>query len=182
VTGRRLLRIAAWALALGLLVALPVGGQQRVSVELWFTALALWLLIGLAVSLIRAAPPRGGRSAGLLPVLAQWFTRLRRRSAAPESSQLKDHLYIEALIRRAIANERSHARRLRPRLQAIVDHHFLLQYGVDSNTDPTQAIARQRQRFGDTAWLLDPTVTDRAPTLDELDGFLRRLNDDGDHQ
>jgi hypothetical protein len=180
-TGRRLLRIAAWALALGLLVALPVGGRQRVSVELWFTALALWLLIGLAVSLIRAAPPRGGRSAGLLPVLARWFARLRRRSA-PESPQLKDHLYIEALIRRATVNERSHSRRLRPRLQAIVDYQFLLQYGIDSNTDSTQAIALQQQRFGDTAWLLDPTVTDRAPTLDELDRFLRRLNDDGDHQ
>lgn len=180
-TGRRLLRIVVWALALGLLLALPVGGQQRVSVELWFTALAVWLLIGLALALIRAAPPHGGRSAGLLPVLARWLARLRRRSE-PDASKLKDHRYIEALIKRATANERSHARRLRPRLQALADYQLFLQHGIDPHTDPAQAVALQEQRFGDTAWLLDPAVTDRAPTLDELDRFLRRLNDDGDHR
>lgn len=180
-TGRRVLRIVVWALALGLLVALPIGGQQRVSVELWFVALALWLLIGLAGSLIRAAPPRGGRSAGLLPVLAHWFAGLRHRST-PEVSQLKDHRYIEALIKRATGSERSHARRLRPRLQALVDHQLLLEHGIDPKTDPRQALALQEQRFGDTAWLLDPAVIDRAPTLDELDRFMRRLNEDGDHR
>ena len=112
-TARRLLRIIIWALALGLLVALPVGGQQRISVELWFVALVLWLLIGLAIALLRVAPPYGGRSATLLPGLARRLAGLRRRSE-PEVSQLKDHRYIEALIKRSIANERSHARRLRP--------------------------------------------------------------------
>lgn len=180
-TGRRLLRITAWALTLGLLLALPVGGQQRVSVELWFAALSLWLLIGLTIALLRAAPPSGGKSASLLPFVARWLARLRHRPDT-ESSQLKDHRYIEALIRRSVTNERSHARRLRPRLQAITDYHLFLRHGIDSTSDPVQAVAVQNQLFGDTAWLLDPTVTDRAPTLDELDRFLRRLNGDGGYQ
>ncbi len=179
---RRLRRIVAWALALGLVVALPVGGQQRVSIELWFAALALWLLIGLTAALLRVAPPYGGRSAGLVPALTRWLGALRRRSE-PDRSQLKDHRHIEALIKRATANERSHARRLRPRLQALVDYQLFLRHGIDAATDPTRAVAVQRRLFGDTAWLLDPAITDRAPTLDELDRFLRRLNDaDDDRQ
>lgn len=180
-TGRRLLRITTWALTLGFLVALPVGGQQRISVELWFTALALWILIGLALALLRAAPPDGGRRPSLLPVVGRWFSGLRRRSE-PEITQLKDHRYIEALIKRSIANERSHARRLRPRLQALVDYQLFLRHGIDASADPAQAAAAQQRIFGETAWLLDPAVTDRAPTLDELDRFLRLLTDDEDHQ
>ncbi len=180
-TGRRLLRIAAWAFMLGLLIALPVGGQQRISVELWFTTLALWILLGLALDLVRAAPPHAGRPASLLPVLGRWLAVLRRRPE-PEIPRLKDHRYIEALIKRSVANERSHARRLRPRLQALVDYQLFLRHGIDPSADPAQAVAVQRRMFGDTAWLLDPAVTDRTPTLAELDGFLRRLNDDEDHQ
>lgn len=178
-TGRRLVVIAAWALGLGLLVALPIGGQQRVSIELWFTALALWLLIGLSVELVRAAPPHGGRTAALLPVLGRWLAKLRRR-LEPDEPQLKDHRYIEALIERATTNERSHNRRLRPRLQTIVDYQLELRHGVDSSVDPVRAVALQRQLFGDTAWLLDPNVTNRAPTVDELDRFLQLLNADDD--
>lgn len=180
-TGRRLLQTAAWAATLGLLVAVPVGGRQRISVELWFAALALWLLIGLAVALLRAAPPHGGRPASLVPFLSQWFADLRRRSG-PDVSQLKDHRYIEALIRRSVGNERSHARRLRPRLQVLVDYQLFLRHGIDAAADPAQAVAAQQRIFGDTAWLLDPTVTNRAPTLEELDRFLRRLNDHDDHR
>ena len=178
-TGRRLLRIALWALALGLAVALPVGGQQRLSVELWFVALTVWLLIGLAATLIRAAPPHGGRRPWLFPALTRRLTGLRRRTEL-DGSMLKDHRHLEALIMRAVGNERSHARRLRPRLQALVDHQLFFGHGVDPTTQPRQASATRHRLFGDTAWLVDPTVTNRAPTIDELDRFLRLLNDDGD--
>lgn len=178
-SSRHLVRVGLWGATLGLLVALPVGGQQRVSVELGFMALALWLLTGLAITLVRAAPPHGGQTPGLLPALTNWLTRLRS-GAEPDGSQLKDHRYIGALVMRATTNERSHARRLRPRLQTLVDYHLFLRHGLDRAANPTQAAAIQDQLFGDTAWLLDPAVIDRKPTLAELDQFLRRLNDDSD--
>ena len=168
-----------WAVALGLLLALPIGGRQRVSVELWFTALSLWLLIGLAMALLRAAPPHGGRSGELVPTLTRplrrWLKRLRH-APEPDNGRLKDHRYIEALVVRATSNERSHARRLRPRLQNLVDYHLSLRHGIDRATDPHQAGIVQQQLLGDTAWLVDPTVTDRVPTVRELDRFLRRLD------
>lgn len=178
-TGRRLLRIAVWALALGLVIALPVGGQQRVSVELWLVALTVWLLIGLAATLVRAAPPHGGRRPWLFPAFTPWLKGVRRRSQ-PGGSTLKDQRHLEALITRAVGNERSHARRLRPRLQALVEHQLFFGHGVDPTTQPQQASAIRHRVFGDTAWLVDPTVTDRAPTIDDLDRFLRLLNDDDD--
>ncbi len=179
--GRRLGRIALWALALGLVVALPIGGQQRISVELWFVALAIWLLIGLAAALVRAAPPHGDRRAGLFPAVTRWLARLGSRTGS-EATVLKDHRYLEALVKRAVNNDRSHARRLRPRLQAIVDYQLFLRHGIDPATQPQQALAVQRRLFGDTAWLLDPTVTDRTPTVAELDRFLRLLDADDNHQ
>ncbi len=171
---RRLRRVVVWALALGLLVALPVGGQQRISVELWFAALAVWLLTGLAITLVRAAPPHGGRRRSLVPAVSRWIAGLRR-SRATDETQLKDHRYIEALVKRAITNERSHSRRLRPRLKTLADYQLYLRHGIDAASDPAGAVALQQQILGDTAWLLDPAVNDRVPSLDELDRFLRRL-------
>ncbi len=172
-TGRRLLRLALWAAALGLLITLPLRDQQRISVELWFAALATWILFGLATDLLKVSPADRRPTAGLIPVLA----RRARPATRPDDDQLTGHRYLEALVMQATGNERSHARRLRPRLQALVDHHLQHHGGIDRGAEPTEAHLIQQQLLGDTAWLIDPAVTDRRPTLEELDRFLQRLND-----
>ena len=61
-------------------------------------------------------------------------------------------------------------------LTILADHYLPIGRGIDLSRDPEAATAL----MGDVAWLIDPVVTDRAPTLVEIQKFLDVILADGD--
>lgn len=153
-----------WGLALGALLAAPFGGdEQRLSVELWLIVTAVWLAWSVARRTIAAAPVAPGELRGLL--------RRRRSAPAIQPKQPRELLALEGMIIAARDHERAFAHRLRPRLRDAVDHSLRFEHGVDAANDPSKA----EQILGPSAWLVDPQVDDRKPTLAEIDELLDLL-------
>ena len=168
---RPLATAIAWSIGLGLLVALPLGAQRRISIEIWFIGFTVWFLVNLAIGLMRAAPPTSTSNIDL----RGWLPERWRRRKTNDLSQLRDQRAIEGLLIRARDNERSHDKQLRPRLQDLADHFLGIDHRGDKPPDPAVA----DKALGEVAWLIDPAVTGRSPTLAEIDLFLDRVDGSG---
>ncbi len=151
-----------WAVLLGTLIALPLGRQRQLSVELWLLAVSVWLARATVLGLLARAPAHVGK---LQP--AWTWRRQGSEGLIPRPRQMAS---LEGLVLSARDNDRSYALRLRPRLRRLVDHHLRVRHGIDPDHEPDRAAAV----LGDVGWLVDPAV-DRRPTLAEIDRLLDRL-------
>ena len=152
------------AALLGVLIALPAGTTKQLSVEIWFVVTVMLITWRLTADLIGAATVH--RRAGT--DLIGW---IRGRNARPLRAGASNLRSLEALLYRLRDNPRPHVRQLRPKLIEIAAHHLTAHHGLDLRTQPEQTQAL----LGPVAWIIDPTVDDRAPTMDELEMFLDRL-------
>lgn len=157
-TGARVGATVVWAMILGALLAAPFSGEERrLSVEVWLVITSGWLAWSVTRRTLAAAPLAPSRLRGLF----QW----RRRQATDDRQRPRQLLALEGTVIAARDNERAFAHRLRPRLREAVDHCLRFEHGIDTTEDPAKAAAA----LGSTAWLVDPSVDDRRPTIDELD-------------
>jgi hypothetical protein len=159
----RLVLVAVSALAFGFLMAVPPGGERRLSIDLWLAGVALWAGVAVAWRAVTVVPTT---RAGLrLPL------RFRNPPDDPSDRIPRSLVSLESTVLASHENDRAFAHRLRPRLVDLADHRLRVHHGVDPAVEPERA----RLVLGDTAWLIDPTVTGRTPTRDDLDDFLDRL-------
>jgi hypothetical protein len=158
---------AVLAIVLGVLVALPLGRDRELSVEVWLTAAALWFAVLTVQAIFRAAPVAG---TGL-----RWIWS---RTAAPEEPPVKLPRDLQALEGTVVGGRDSakgFSQRLQPRLIAIVSHGLQTRHGIDMGQQPEQAAAV----LGEDAWLVDPDVQDRAPDLAQIHRLLDRALPEG---
>ena len=73
-----------------------------------------------------------------------------------------------ALLSSARINPRAFERNLRPHLLGLAEHYLPRRHGLDLAEDSPQVAAL----LDDAYWLIDPTVNDRAPNVDELERFV----------
>lgn len=163
---RQLLFALVWAAALGMILAVLGGDERLVSLELWFTGFIVWLVLLVGSTVLREVPVQTP------PLAAMWTPKVV--SDDEESTVPRPLRSTEFVILRARDNERAFGSQLRPRLQHLADHNLRLAHGVDMGADPERA----SQILGETAWLLDTTVTERCPTIDDIDEFLNRIEGD----
>ncbi len=153
-----------WALFLGALLAAPFGGdERRVSVELWLIVTSLWLAWSIARRTIAAAPMGSSELRGLF--------RRRRRPPPNDLNRPRQLMALEGMLIAGRDNERAFAHRLRPRLQLAVDHCLRFEHGIDTGAEPAKAA----ELLDRSAWLVDPAVADRKPTMAEIDQLLDLL-------
>ncbi|MGI9599216.1 MAG: hypothetical protein ACR2QK_23835 [Acidimicrobiales bacterium] len=168
-TGKsRVILSVLWAIILGALVTLPLGGQRQLSVEIWLVAVAVWLALSTTTRLLIAAP--------VLPAQLQAFWKRRPGDEQPNDRLPRELRSLEGTMISARDNERAYGLRLRPRLKRVTDHHLKSRLGIDAELDPGRAAAV----LGPLAWLVDGRVNDRAPDLDEVDRLLRLVSTDDD--
>ncbi len=158
-----------WAAVLGLLVALPLGQQRQVSVEVWLIAFSAWLALSTILRMLDLVPVSPGRLRGLWRI---------RRPSEPQASRLpRPLLALEGTVISARDSQRAFALRLRPRLKSLTDHHVRTHHGIDAENDPAAALAV----LGPLAWLVeadtDPDTADRMPTLDEIEQLLQLVGE-----
>lgn len=159
---RRVAVALIWAMVLGAVVAAPFGGDDgRVPVELWFVLTSVGLAWSIARKTIVTSALADSELRGLI--------RFRRSPADPGDGFRP--LALEGAIIAARDSERAFAHRLRPRLSESVEHFLRFNHGIDSTTDPAAA----KEFLGASAWLVDPDVNDRKPTMAELDDLLELL-------
>ena len=160
-SGRQIFVALLLAIVLGALAALPFGAdERRLSVELWLLAAGMWFGLATATALFRAAP--------LATTPLRGFFGLP--SPPPESVAKipRDLQALEGTVIGGRDSVRGYRNRLRPRLLPIVSHGLLASHGIDLEREPARAAAV----LGDLAWIIDPTVDDRHPSLTELDELL----------
>jgi hypothetical protein len=159
------LAVVLWAAALGAVVATPIGGDgRRLSVEVWLAVTAIWLTWSVARRIWTATPVEGDALRGLL--------RLRRTEPAVTRARPRQLQALEGSLIAARDNERAFAHRLRPRLRGVAEHLLRTDHGIDLATDQVGAAAV----LGSTAWLIDPSVVDRTPTMADIAQFLDALD------
>jgi hypothetical protein len=144
---------------IGLLIAVAVSGDDLISVQAWLAATVVWVVGRLLWEFISTASPQPAE------LVFAWSRRRRGRRALSGPSGL---LAIGALLRNAQNNPRAYTNHLKPRLQALAQHHASIRHGIDVERDRDRVTAL----LGEVAWLIDPAVVDRSPTLAEIDRFL----------
>ncbi len=149
------------AAVFGLLLALPLSDGELVSVQIWLAVTAVLLAVGLLRQVIRVASVEPAKMA------VAWTWRRRRPTPGADHRPRELHA-IEGIVVSAAHNPRAYGSQLRPRLTALADHFLPIHRGVDPARDP----ARVRELLGDLSWLIDPDVSDRMPTVGEIDQFL----------
>lgn len=151
-----------WAAVAGGVVALMTGDQRAVSLGVWLAVSALWFTVAALKEL-----------QGVVPLLPSRFLSLfgRKRSQADHQQQLRQLRSLDSLIMRSRENSRAFEQQLRPRLTELGDHYLKLNHNVDPASEPERAQAV----LGPVAWLVDPTQTNREPTIDELGQFISIL-------
>lgn len=147
--------------AIAAVLTVPLSGDDIISIGTWLTITALILAAVLSWDLFKSAQLEQAR----LSVIWTWKRGQKHETETHPARELRA---VKGTIASAQFNPRSFGNRLRPRLDALANHFLPIQRGVDPRNDPIRTTAL----LGEVAWLLDPDVTDRAPTLDELDQFL----------
>ena len=165
----RLLRGVGRAVVAGLLVAVLASQGDVVSFRVWFTTAAVVIVVDRVAHLLESARVE---PATLAPA---WWPFRRRRSNQRSRANIGELALLEGITRDALEHPRVYALRVRPRLQAIAEHHLPITRGIDVSTDTDRA----RTAMGELAWMLDPTVVDRTPTLTELERFLDLVEPNG---
>ncbi|RZV45661.1 MAG: hypothetical protein EX269_09305 [Acidimicrobiales bacterium] len=149
-----------WAAIAGLAVAVAFSRGELVSLRVWIFAATITLVTSGVAQLIAIA-----RVSTTPPIPAWWPLRKR---AAVDRGVIRDVRALEGIIRGAPDNDRVFTLRLQPRLIEIARQYLPITHGIDPGLDQPAA----RTTLGDVAWLVDPEVTGRTPTLAELDRFL----------
>ena len=149
------------AAVFGLLLALPLSDGELVSVEIWLAATGVLVAAGLLRQVIRVASVEPAK-------MAVAWTWQRRSPLHRTDHRPRELRAIEGIVASAAHNPRAHAIQLRPRLSALADHFLPIHRAVDPARDP----ARVGELLGDLGWLIDPDVSDRVPTVCEIDQFL----------
>lgn len=162
-TRKALFVTALWAVGLGTALAFATGEQRAISIEIWLVGFSLWFAGATLGHLLRDVPSFPPRLIALI--------RRPRREAAVADHRPFGLRGLEGLLIRARDHERAHVMQLRPHFTAIADHYLPRHHGFDPASEPD----RVQDVLGDVAWLIDPAVTTRAPTLDEMESFLDRL-------
>ena len=155
------------ALGLGGLVAIPFAPERNISLDVWLAVTACWIVFLIGSRLLDVAPLAPS------PLRAPWR---RRREAGEQPPRFpRDLVTLEGTLLRATGSPRLHGLQLRPRLQRVVAHQILHSPGIHGEED----LERVSHVLSDLTWMVDPEITDRAPTIDEVDQLLRRLAEDG---
>lgn len=164
-TAKAVFSAIAWAAALGLIVALLGGESRVVSIELWLAGFGIWFAVVIFAQMLKLAPTPAARVIGLWP-------RPHRKKPTTTEPRNRAVNNVEGLILRSRDNERSFTKQLRPRLAALAAHNLSTHRGINMADEPERAA----EVLGDQAWLLDASIEDRCPTLDELQLFFDRIS------
>jgi len=143
----------------GAIVGIAFSGSDLISARVWLggaavIVVAILLRDFLAISSVERAT-----------FVAAWSLSRPHRTVSDGPPGL---LNIHALLVNAIATPRSFTIHLRPRLVKVARHFLPLRNGIDFEHDPDQVA----QLLGEVAWIIDPAVLDRSPTLAEVERFL----------
>lgn len=150
--------ILATAGVFGAFVGIALSGDGLISASGWLggaavTVVAILLRDFLKVSSVEPAT-----------LVSAWSLRGPHRTNSGPPGLLNIH----ALLVNAIATPRSFTIHLRPRLVKLARHFLPLRNGIDFEHAPDQVA----QLLGDVAWIIDPAILDRSPTLAEVERFL----------
>lgn len=157
-TVRRGVVIIVQAAFAGLLVAIALSGDALISAQVWLAAAALAVVAILVRELVSVA------GVERVELVAAWT----RHTPSQRASGPRGLLAIKALLSSAQNNPRIHAQQLRPRLVELAAHYLPIRHGIDLQRDPD----RVADLLGDSAWLIDESVTNRMPSPADIDGFL----------
>lgn len=164
--------IAASAAALvTLMLTQPIDAEARLSLRMWIALTALGLGGLFLHELLSRLPVRDGPPGHHLMQPARTRRRWwRRRRLLVPSGTAMGLRTTAVMVSGATERARTHDVRLRPRLTEIADHM------VPRRTIDPEARTRELvEAAGDTGWLIDPAVVDRAPTIAEIDRFLDHM-------
>ena len=160
-----------WAAALALLLAIANGEQEVVSLQLWLAGFTTWLALVLFVRLLEALPLGDTRALSLFKLPSRSTTTVVDR----RTRELRS---ASNLVARSLTNERVHNQQMQPRLAALAAHFLPVRHGIDPVKNPQGAA----NVLGDVAWLIDPAVAHRSPTVPELRSFFARIDGSDESQ
>jgi hypothetical protein len=163
VTKRAIFSALLWAIGLGTVLSLATGQNRAISIQVWLVGFTAWIAVITLIHLLEQVPVSPRR---LLAVIQ----RPRKRPAAPDRRpfQLRG---LEGLLIRSRDQDRAFTLQLRPHLSELAAHHLPRRHGINPAAEPD----RVADLLGNVAWLIDPAVTTRAPSLDEVETFFDRL-------
>ena len=166
---KRITLAATAAAGLALAISQPLDDQPRLSIRLWIALTAAGIAALLVVQVLSHLPV--DRGPAWFSAIRRWWVRRRRIEPSGTAFELRA---AAGLVARSTENVRTHNNQLRPRLLELADH------AVPRRTvDPDDRLQELIDAAGDTGWLIDPTIDDRAPTLADIDRFLDRVLDAG---
>ena len=153
-------RFIGWAAVAGFFAAALLSPGALVSIRLWVVAAAVIVVGSAFVRLIIVARVE------VIESTPAWWP-IRRRPQR-ERGPVHDFRALEGIVRDASHDPRVHTYRLQPRLIELARHYLPIEHGLDLDRNPVETATL----LGDLAWLIDPEITGRAPTPNELDRFL----------
>lgn len=157
-TLRRVAFLLAAAAVVGAFFDVVLNGRDSLSARVW---------LGVAAAMVISVLLRDFLQGSLVE-----FRRLspawsvRRPQHSPTGPRGLDNTH--SVLVNAEASARAYTTHLRPRLMALARHYLPLQQGIDLKTHPDMAAAS----LAEVAWLIDPTVTDRSPSISDIERFL----------
>ncbi len=159
---RRILTALLWGALFAVAISIPTN-DRRFSIEVWFTVFAIWTMGAVGYRLLTVSPMSSTSEITLWQRLAALFTKTEE-----ETSSLLGPRSAQNLMHRAVASDRAHSRHLRPRLQQLASFYLPIRHGIDPERqpEPTQHL------LGPLHWMIDDSVIDRRPTIEELTSFF----------
>ena len=150
--------IFATAVVFGAFVGIALSGDDFISAPVWLGGAAVAVVAILLRDFLKVS------SVEPATLVSAWSLRRPHRTNSGPPGLLNIH----DLLVNAIATPRSFMIHLRPRLVELARHFLPLRNGIDFEHDSEQVA----QLLGDVAWIIDPAVLDRSPTLAEVERFL----------
>lgn len=162
-TKRAMFSSLLWAIGLGTTLSLATGQNRAISIQIWLVGFSVWIAAITLLHLLGQLPMFPRRLLAML--------RIRRNKTAPVDRRPFGLRGLEGLLIRSRDQERAHTLQLRPHLSELASHYLPRRHGIDPTTEPD----RVSSLLGDVAWLIDPDITTRAPSLDDIEVFFDRL-------
>ena len=157
-TLRRIALILVTAGVFGAIVGIALSGDDFISVQVWLGGAAVAVVAILLRDFLTVS------SVERVTFVSTWSLRRPHRTNSRPPGLQKIH----AQLIDAKTSPRAFAIHLRPRLVELARHFLPLPSGIDLEHNPEQVA----QLLGDIAWIIDPSVLDRSPTLAEVERFL----------